>query len=63
MPVRAACARGLTADGDLVLEGKQIKLRHADSEIRLAQDPFPLYPGATLLHVSVLSLQSCALGA
>lgn len=23
----------------------QIKLRHADLEVRLEQDPFPLYPG------------------
>lgn len=26
----------------------QVKLRHADLEIRLAQDPFPLYPGEEL---------------
>ena len=26
----------------------QVKLRHADQEIRLAQDPFPLYPGEVL---------------
>ncbi|XP_012867148.1 PREDICTED: major vault protein [Dipodomys ordii] len=26
----------------------QIRLRHADQEIRLAQDPFPLYPGEVL---------------
>ncbi|KAK3703611.1 hypothetical protein QZH41_019149 [Actinostola sp. cb2023] len=26
----------------------QIKLRHADQEIRLAQDPFPLFPGEVL---------------
>ena len=29
----------------------QVKLRHADQEIRLAQDPFPLYPGETLKQV------------
>jgi len=29
----------------------QIKLRHADQEIRLAQDPFPLYPGEVLKQV------------
>ena len=29
----------------------QIKLRHADQEIRLAQDPFPLYPGEILKQV------------
>ncbi|XP_077880194.1 major vault protein isoform X2 [Ictidomys tridecemlineatus] len=26
----------------------QVRLRHADQEIRLAQDPFPLYPGEVL---------------
>lgn len=29
----------------------QVKLRHADQEIRLAQDPFPLYPGEKLQQV------------
>jgi len=29
-------------------EHGQAKLKHADLEIRLAQDPFPLYPGETL---------------
>jgi len=29
----------------------QVKLRHADQEIRLAQDPFPLYPGEALKQV------------
>lgn len=29
----------------------QIKLRHADQEIRLAQDPFPLYPGEVLKQI------------
>lgn len=29
----------------------QVKLRHADQEIRLAQDPFPLYPGEVLKQV------------
>lgn len=29
----------------------QVKLRHADQEIRLAQDPFPLFPGETLKQV------------
>lgn len=28
-----------------------MKLRHADQEIRLAQDPFPLYPGEVLKQV------------
>lgn len=27
---------------------QQVKLRHADQEIRLAQDPFPLFPGEVL---------------
>ncbi|EDO36139.1 predicted protein [Nematostella vectensis] len=36
-------------DGKLVLDDYgQIKLRHADQDIRLAQDPFPLYPGEVL---------------
>ena len=30
---------------------QQVKLRHADQEIRLAQDPFPLYPGEALKQV------------
>jgi major vault protein len=29
-------------------ECQQIKLRHAEDEIRLSQDPFPLYPGEEL---------------
>lgn len=29
----------------------QVKLRHADQEIRLAQDPFPLFPGEVLKQV------------
>ena len=33
-------------DGNLILDThKQVKLAHADQEIRLTQDPFPLYPG------------------
>ena len=32
-------------------ESGQVKLRHADQEIRLAQDPFPLYPGEVLKQV------------
>jgi major vault protein len=27
---------------------RQVKLRHADQEIRLARDPFPLFPGEVL---------------
>ncbi len=29
----------------------QAKLRHADLEIRLTQDPFPLYPGEEIKQV------------
>ena len=29
----------------------QARLRHADQEIRLTQDPFPLYPGEVLKQV------------
>jgi len=29
----------------------QVRLLHADQEIRLAQDPFPLYPGEVLKQV------------
>jgi len=44
------------ADGVVVYEAsdrleadhRQVKLRHAEQEIRLAQDPFPLYPGESL---------------
>lgn len=32
----------------------QVRLRHADLEIRLAQDPFPLYPGEVLEKVPSL---------
>lgn len=32
----------------------QVRLRHADQEIRLAQDPFPLYPGEQLEKVPCL---------
>lgn len=31
----------------------QAKLRHADLEIRLTQDPFPLYPGEEIQQVCV----------
>ncbi|PRD26882.1 UNVERIFIED_CONTAM: Major vault protein [Trichonephila clavipes] len=33
----------------------QIKLKHADLEVRLQQDPFPLYPGE-VIHVGVTPL-------
>ena len=43
------------ADGNVAYDerskgsgAKQVKLRHADQEIRLASDPFPLYPGEVL---------------
>ena len=32
-------------------ESGQANLLHADQEIRLAQDPFPLYPGEILKQV------------
>ncbi|KAH3882664.1 major vault protein-like [Dreissena polymorpha] len=36
-------------DNKVVLDGNgQVRLLHADQEIRLAQDPFPLYPGEVL---------------
>ncbi|XP_064391610.1 major vault protein-like [Halichondria panicea] len=39
-------------DGQVVFDTHgQVKLRHADQEIRLAQDPFPLYPGEILKQV------------
>lgn len=39
------------ADANVVVDKSgQIKLAHADLEIRLAQDPFPLYPGEVLKH-------------
>ena len=41
----------------------QVKLQHAEEEIRLAQDPFPLYPGEELkLQVTLLTVVP-ALGA
>ncbi len=33
------------------ISAPQVKLRHADQEIRLAQDPFPLYSGEILKQV------------
>jgi len=43
-------------DGNVVFDeiksgkevARQVKLRHADQEIRLSRDPFPLYPGEVL---------------
>lgn len=41
-------------EGQVVLDKSgQAKLLHADQEIRLAQDPFPLYPGEVLKQVLV----------
>eukprot|EP01137_Pigoraptor_chileana_P037473 Opistho-2@34592 len=38
------------AKGDTVFEESgQAKLRHGDQEIRLARDPFPLYPGENVI--------------
>ncbi|KFO36290.1 Major vault protein [Fukomys damarensis] len=40
------------AQGTVLLDATgQVRLRHADQEIRLAQDPFPLYPGEVLEKV------------
>ena len=57
-------------DGAVVFEeiksgkevSKQAKLRHADQEIRLARDPFPLYPGSRLYH-SCLACLAVIIGA
>ena len=39
-------------DGQVLFdESGQAKLRHADLEIRLTQDPFPLYPGEEIQQV------------
>ena len=39
-------------DGNVVLDDAgQAKLLHADQDIRMAQDPFPLYPGEILKKV------------
>ncbi|NXX97715.1 MVP protein, partial [Centropus bengalensis] len=53
--VRNPVARG--AAGAALLDGAgQARLRHADLEIRLAQEPFPLFPGEEL-HQDVTPLQ------
>lgn len=36
----------------------QVRLRHADLDIRLAQDPFPLYPGEQLQQVRRINLST-----
>jgi len=42
-----------TSAGQIQLDdGGQAKLLHADQEIRLSRDPFPLYPGEVLKQVS-----------
>ena len=39
-------------DNKVVLDKSgQVRLLHADQDIRLAQDPFPLYPGEVLKQV------------
>ncbi|XP_062994279.1 major vault protein [Elgaria multicarinata webbii] len=48
--VRNPVVRGVDAVVQLDAVG-QVRLRHADLEIRLAQDPFPLYPGEELDQV------------
>lgn len=41
-------------DGEVLFDQSgQAKLRHADLEIRLTQDPFPLYPGEEIQQVRV----------
>lgn len=44
-PVARAADGSVEFEGPGEGEGRQAKLRHADREIRLTQDPFPLYPG------------------
>ena len=41
-------------DGQVIVDKLgQVKLSHADQEIRLAQEPFPLYPGEVLKQVRI----------
>ena len=41
-------------NGEIVVDKLgQVKLNHADQEIRLTQEPFPLYPGEVLKQVCV----------
>lgn len=51
------------AENTLVYDSAgQIKLRHADFEVRLEQDPFPLYPGESMHLVCIrLALSFLAL--
>lgn len=43
-------------DGTVIVDKSgQIKLSHADQEIRLTQDPFPLYPGEMLKQVRIVA--------
>lgn len=63
VPPRHFCvvSNPVARDGtDQVLfdQSGQAKLRHADLEIRLAQDPFPLYPGEEVKQVSGPSLNN-----
>lgn len=47
-------------DGEVLFDPSgQAKLRHADLEIRLAQDPFPLYPGEEIQQVRLQLLLLC----
>lgn len=40
--------------GAVLVDGAgQVRLRHADLDVRLAQEPFPLYPGEELQQVPV----------
>lgn len=56
VPPRHYCviANPVARDDDtqvLFDQSGQAKLRHADLEIRLTQDPFPLYPGEEMQQV------------
>ena len=46
---------------DIVADQRQTKLRHGEREIRLAQDPFPLYPGEVMFgEISQLTVVASA---
>lgn len=47
-------------DGEVLFDQSgQAKLRHADLEIRLAQEPFPLYPGEEIQQVRLQLPRVC----
>ena len=49
--------------GEAVLDQHgQVKLLHGDKEVRLSQEPFPLYPGEILKKVGeVVQIEICLL--